>query len=333
MRVDSALVTITNPGCVPIALDSFSLISGVPQFAFSPLLLPLIIPADSTIATTLYFSGDATVLSPIFDTIRTSDATGHIETVAVIGSTLPLDTVHVGIALSPGSTLSPIPGGITSPMLVFEDSVPAASGLQSIRCVLTFNGNILSELGTATGLSGWSIQQTSSSGSITLNATRAPGPAIPARQPIASLNLESMLSDSISTPISLSSVTFSPLDPAYEQCMLASAINPSSIQIQLAAQCADSLILLALRGEPLLGVFSVIPQESDLLVTFQSAEMSEVTLILMDILGRTLSEISYQATQGPNAVTIPTSNIGQGVYFVQLSSGDVRMVRQVAILR
>ena len=333
-NIDSATVTLANPGCVAVTLDSLSLSSGLSQFTLKIPALPLSIPADSTITTTIYFSADgATTALSVLDTIQTYDETGHMGQVAVTGTILPIDTAHVGIALAPGSTLHPIAGGMTNALLFFNDTVPASDDLQSLHCVITFNGNVLTEVGSVTGLSGWSVPATSTLGMISMTCTRSNGTSISPGTPIASVQLQADLSDSLSTPITLSNVTFSPSDPTYEQCMLASAIAPPSIQIQLTPQCGDSIILLALRGEPLLTSIEIVPQESNLIVTFQSQTACNVTIALCDILGRTHTDISYQAMQGMNATTLPTSTIAEGIYFVEVCAGDTRVMKQVVLFR
>jgi hypothetical protein len=335
--LDSALVTLHNPGCVPVSLDSLVLYTGSSEFTLPSLSLPLTIPADSTISTIIYFSGNGSsnTTSPIFDTIHAYDATGHAETIPVSGTILPIDTAHIGIAIAPGSTLTPIAGGMTSPLLYFNDTVSALSHLQSVHCVLTFNRNVLTEIGSTSGLSGWNVQEQSGapSGTLDLLCTRSSGASILSGQPLASVLFQADLSDSVSTPITLMSVTFSSADPNYEQCTLASAIAPPSIEIQLAPLCGDSIILLALRDEPLLTSVQVLPQESDVLVTFRSRAASEVAITLRDMLGRLRSDITYDATSGMNAITIPSSQLKQGMYFVELSAGGSRIVKQVGILR
>jgi photosystem II stability/assembly factor-like uncharacterized protein len=335
--LDSATITLSNPGCIPVTLDSLVLYSGSSEFTLPLLSLPFNIPADSTISTMIYFSGNgsSSSSSPIFDTLHTHDGTGHAQHIPVLGTILPIDTAHVGIALNMGSTLTPIVGGMTSPLLYFNDTVATSNDLQSMHCVMTFNGNVLTEIGSTYGLSGWNVQEQSGapSGTLDLLCTRSSTSVILPGQPIASVLFQADLSDSVSTPITLTSVTFSPADPTYEQCTLASAIAPPSIEIQLAPQCGDSIILRTLRNEPLLTSVQVLPQESDMLVSFRSREASEVTITLRDMLGRLRTDMMYDATSGMNAITLPSTQLEQGMYFVELSAGGSRIVKQVGMLR
>jgi len=330
--LDSATITVSNSGCVPVTLNSLSFCSAPSHFSIATFKLPLTIPADSTLSTKIYFSGDGSIISPIRDTIVTLDATGHNDSVAVAGTIIPIDTVRVGIALNAGSTVTPIAGGMTSPLLFFNDAVSASSGLQSMHCIVKFNGNVLTEVGSASGLSGWNVQETSSLGVIDMICTRSNGSIITSGQPIASVQFQTSLSDSVSTPIALTNVTFSPSDPTYEQCTLASAVAPASIEIQLAPQCGDSNLVRALRQEPLLTSVSVFPQESDLLVTFRSQVASGVTIALRDVLGRIHYENVYPAVPGMNTLTLSTSNLEEGIYFVEIGDRTERIIKQVAIL-
>jgi len=102
---DSTTITLSNAGCLPITLDSLGVSPNA--FSISSITVPIVVPADSTVTTTLYFSGETGQCIACRWIDHALDAFGHLETAAVMGTVLPLDTARVGLMLAPGSTLSP----------------------------------------------------------------------------------------------------------------------------------------------------------------------------------------------------------------------------------
>ncbi|HEY3873988.1 MAG TPA: hypothetical protein VGM92_00795, partial [Candidatus Kapabacteria bacterium] len=303
-QIDSAILTISNPACVATALDSLTIEPTASGFTTNPFALPIIVPADSSLDLILYFTGDEAP-SPSNVTLHTRDGLGHAQSLPISGTIIPPDTAHLGLALQQGSTLTPIAGGTVTPLLYFADSVSATSELQTMRCTLNYNGNFFGYR-SVSGLSGWSIQETDNNGVMELLCTRATSKNVSPMEPIATVNLEAYVTDSASTSLALSQVTFTPNDPSYESCTLASAIATTPLTIQLTPLCGDSIIMQTLREEPILFSLHVQPIENALLVSFLSTEGGPITLSMSDLLGRVRSRQTYESSIGTNVLSIPT---------------------------
>jgi hypothetical protein len=337
---DSVYIEIHNTGCGPAVMDSLALQSLFPnqtQFAMATVILPLTIPAADSIPVKVYYVGDGN--GDGATKLLARETGGNILTQPLSGSTIPTPTVRVGIALTPQSTPNPVAGSVTTPYLYFVDAVQASSDLLSLNCDVAFNANVLQDMGPV-GQNGWSVQELfSTQTGMSLSVTRTSANAIAAGDEITTLPLEAFISDTLSTSITLTSVDFSPSDPNYERCTLASAIGPPSLNVELTTQCGDSELSAFLRGDKIvISSVQVMPNPLDknggneLTVSFVSSKQALATVTISDVLGRTRATANASASIGSNSIDIPCTALDEGVYYVDLSEERTHVVTRVAVI-
>ncbi len=330
--IDSETVTISNTGCVGLVLDAASIANNTGGFSIGSLPLPFMIPGDSSVTFRLYFAGNILGMTSEGATLYVHDSNGHAQNISLTGTVTPIDTARIGLQLATGSTLAPIPGGAVTPLLFFADTVTSARGLQGVRCILHYNGDVLGNP-IVKGFSGWNVTETDAGGVMDLECTRSAALAISPGEPMAAVSFEAYLSDSVTTPITLSKVVFTPDDANYELCTLGPGITAPTLNVQLSSLCGDSLMIESLRKEPLRFSIEVQPEESDMLVSFRSVDAASVSVVLYDAVGRVRKEIESMVVPGTNVISVPTVGFEQGLYFVEVSQNGEHAVRQAAILR
>ncbi len=175
---------------------------------------------------------------------------------------------------------------------------------------------------------------------VSLAITRKSATQINAGDEIAKLPLEAFISDSLSTPIALTSLNFSPGDPNYERCTLAAAIAPPMLNVMINTQCGDSALCAFLRGDKIIiSSVQIKPNPSgkngasELTVSFISSEQALATATISDVLGRTRATASANVLVGSNTIALPTANLDEGIYYVDLAEERTHVIRRVVVIK
>lgn len=337
---DSLVIELYNTGCVSSFVDSLAIQSLFPnqtQFLLPTIKVPFTIPTEDSVPIKVYYAGDGVGNGSA--TLLAREPGGKLLTQPISGSTIPTSSARVGIALSPSSRLNPVVGETTTPYLYFVDAVPASNALLSLNCNVAFNANVLQDL-VPVGQNGWSVNELSSTQTgVSLAITRTTATPIAAGDQIATLPLEAYISDTLSTPIALTSLNFSPADPNYERCTLAAAIAPPMLNVTVNTQCGDSALSAILRGDRIIiSSVQVKPNPltkngaSEMTVSFISSERAIATVTISDVLGRTRATASTNATVGSNSIALPTNSLDEGVYYVDVAEGRTHVVTRVAVI-
>src|SRR5579883_2063930 len=334
---DTATIVLSNNGCSTVTIDSLRLLGSDPtQFTLSTVTLPITLRAGIDTILHVVYHGD---ISASGNTIFSATQNGHRFTQSISGSTIPTSAARIGITAE-GSSLNLVAGASTSARLYFADSVASSANLQSLRCKLTYDDNVLTP-GSITGQNGWNIQQESAPrGNLSLLCTRGSANAIAPKDALCTISFTATVSDSLWSPITLTNIAYTPTDPMYERCMLSSGIEQPSIDVHLATQCGDSLLSIVLRGEqPMISSIEIIPNpvvvnsESGMTLSFASRVEIPVTIRIMDVLGQQVLSIEQPATKGVNSIALSPANLRAGTYYVAVQAGMSEWVKRIAVLR
>jgi|GEM_PF-2683757 len=335
--IDSTDLSIINRGCAALAFDTVGIVGPMGAFSIAASSLPIVLAPDSSTIIRVYFNG-ATASSGTA-TLHAHEMSGMVRDIPLSGTFIPLDTARVALRLLAGSSPTLPAGNTTGFALYFADSVAAETQLQTFDCTLDFDQNILGLLNNPVGTNGWNIQTVvSGAGSMRLSCSRSSTSPISPNETIGTFFAEAFVSDSLHTTLTLEHVTFTPNDPSYEHCVLASAIDPPALSFQVENQCGDSILIRSMRSEPIIEAIAVQPNPLErssnqtLLVTIEARTTTTADLRLLDLLGRTRMELQELLNKGPNALELPVSSIEHGAYVLEANAQGYRALRQVVIL-
>jgi hypothetical protein len=264
-----------------------------------------------------------------------STSTGFFQHLQLQASTVKPLTARVGLeTLSSGGVNNPHigsapAGGTVSMIVVFQDTIPAPLAPNDLAFDLSYDRDVLTPVSILPS-NGWNLTDSSSlvsklsSGVLHLHFTRVSSGEIPVGTPIATVNFQLSIADSLESAVTVGSVMFDPADSLYTQCTL-QAVYGSGVEILLVNSCGDSLFSGALRGAPLIHDLMVYPNPAgemnsaqSAVVKFQLEADASLMVEIADALGNTFSIPEYNLKKGAQMISLDVKALPVGSYFVSV---------------
>ena len=304
-------IWLKNPGCDTLRVDSavFSNASYSPDTAF-----PIFIAGNDSVAVRIHLASAASPMNgavTFYSNANTGPGTG---TVPLRATAIP--PAQLRLSLSPADS-GKDGQAVTFYVILTGDTGAAARELMGITFDLTHNDDLLSFL-KATGVT------VSGTGNILHIAWGSPS-SLP--DTIGTLTFQVYLTDSSTTPLTLSNISFQTTDSLPADC-IASFGNAGSGFTYL-YQCGDhELQTYLLTGNVPFTIESIVPNpaESEIRV---SGIGSGVSAELVDALGRTVIPSALYPLPFP----LDVSGLPSGIYFLRLSENGYTVSRSVSISR
>jgi hypothetical protein len=148
-------------------------------------------------------------------------------------------------------------------------------------------------------------------------------------QPLASVRFRTTLTDSLSTPITLSNLVLNNSDSVFNTCTL--SLSDTGTSFTLALNCVDSVINAALRGNLAFVVQSIVPNPTDgkLTVTLVGNRPIWALWDLYDLLGHR----AMSGTFAGSANALDVSSLASGSYYLRMSAAGEVVSRKVVVRR
>ncbi len=214
--------------------------------------------------------------------------------------------------------------GKTTDIIIKPDKLIQGKGLNSLSFHLQYNGDLLTNIAVKTSLpSGTQIIKGNETraGKITTLPITITGNDLPLdpAQAVATITMQTSVTDTLTTDLSLSNLELNNGDPAFANCVL--SVDTSSTQFTLALNCSDTILYHYLKTKQILGITSIIPNPASnkVSVEFYSAEKTDVQIQLIDALGNEVKSLTTTAAIGSNKLTL-TMPDQAGVYHLRLST-------------
>jgi len=237
----------------------------------------------------------------------------------------------------PSLSANAVSAGSSVDILIKPNKPISGRALQSISFDLNYNSDLLD---------GGKIFSTGIPGaSITVGPEKNPSPSIPlpklrAREivvtgndlsldpniAIADLKFMAMVTDTTSTPITISNLKLNDGDLNYQNCILSadtSATNFTEVYL-----CGDSTLSKYLRTGNILSITSIHPNpaQDEVEIELHSAIRQDVNLEVFDALGARVFSMMQNITGGANTIHFDTKGLSAGVYLVKVGGVSQSLV-------
>jgi len=326
-------IFLANPGCDTLRVDSavFSNASYSCDTAF-----PIVIPANDSVAIRISFVPNISP-NPGSDngavTFWSDANTGsQTETVPLRAIGIPPAKLTLSLVGLEAPTYAATAGQVVTFYVVLTgDTGAAAKELQSITFDLTHNDDLLTLL-QASGLS-WSPGPATTTRTDTL-AWKVGLEAPTYADTIGTLTFRVYLTDSSTTPLTLSNIAFSAagLPP---DCI--ASIGENGLGFTYLYQCSEHLLQDAMLGVPF-QIGSIVPNPARDKMEVQWVGDEPADLELDDVLGRKM--FAHPATLPPSPLLLQrrgsrfdVSQLPAGVYYLRARAGGYVETRRVVIER
>jgi len=302
---------------IPTSLDSFAF-SGSSNFQLQPLSTPFTLANEQDIG--LHYapqsgSHDTAWLHLYFN--QHGDRKDTILT--FIGSGPQPD--HVSLHLAPSATH--VQPGKNFSLDIYPDASASDAGLDTISFTIHYWNDLLNLLNPSAPIT---VQNGEATVPITIIGNNL---SLDPKIPIATLNFEAMLTDTIRTTLALTSPIANPSDKSYTECVL--SLSADSTPFNLDLICGDTTIITAMEHTPPFSIKSVQPNPAGNEITIRVAGGVPATLLqleLFDALGRGQD---VRSTSLQSGVVLDVSGVPSGVYFIRLSANGYVQSRSVVI--
>jgi photosystem II stability/assembly factor-like uncharacterized protein len=126
--------------------------------------------------------------------------------------------------------------------------------------------------------------------------------------------------DSTST-LELSSILLDGIDPAADPCATSATIGGSGTFTYI-FQCGDHSIAGFMNGKMPLTINSLRPNPAsgDIQLTLDARITTDYTIIIYDVLGKTVIKKNDHITQGEHTLLLETESLAAGVYYIKVST-------------
>ncbi len=303
---------------IPAALDTFAL-TGSPAFSLQPLTTPFSLANEQDIG--LHYnptpgSSDTAELylrfnqhGDIKDTVVTFIGSGEIAD-------------HVALHLAP--SIANAVAAKTFSLSIYPNEPINDMGLDTISFTLRYWNDLLNYIPNSSISAGpISVQNGEASLPITIVGTNI---SLDPSSPMATLNFEAMLTDTIHTTLLLADAIANPSNESYASCVLSLTSDSTPFVLDLA--CGDSTILAAMQNELPFSIESIVPNPAQGEITITLFGQVEPEIEMYDALGR---GENVRSTSLQNGISLDVSNVPSGIYFIRLSAGGYVQSRSVVI--
>ena len=315
---DSA-VTILNTGCDTLTIygDSIDSKFSLADTVHFPIVLPPLTKAVFPV-----FANDDTIGHPtsVSGTLRFTTNSDSLVLPILLSAEISYPG-QVSLHLAP-STTSAVPGKVFS-MNIYPNAPLSDIGLDTISFTLHYWNDLLNLENPPAPVT---VQNGEASVPITIIGNNL---ALDPTTPIATLNFEAMLTDTIHTTLALSSPIANPSDPSYASCVL--SLSTDSTPFTLDLLCGDSTILAGMENTAPFSITGIVPNPAQDEITIGVAAVGDhhaITCEMFDALGR---EQDGRSTSLPSAITLDVSLVPSGIYFLRVSSGGYVESRSVVV--
>ncbi len=331
---------VRNTGGTPIGIDNATLknSSGQSKFSLNP-----VVSSSTTIK-----GNDSLVLLVTYDPSGTGSDTiefdvasnGNFSHSAMLsGSAIGNKfTAHLGLDVAGSNATTTLPEKLLPINLVLRDDVYDTLKVTSMHFVVHYNKNVLELIGSVTPAAGWTlgpVTPTQGALDITLNA---PAGTTPKGTKVASLTMQSFVSDSDYTFVTVDQVKFNPADPNFEPCHIKALSAGEVVTVTMNYACTDTLIRDMLRGNNLVTIFSAQPNpvtkggSGQLTTRYELQAPAHVVIDMMDVVGNVVRHVENRDSgKGLFYRDFSVEGLGAGSYFLVLTTGRERHIQRVIV--
>ncbi len=310
-------ITLYNTGCDTLIVDSASL-SNV-TYATGTTFPLVILPRDS-VTMRVFLIGDTSGMNGTLEFFSNADQGSSTATIPLSASSIEPAQLHLSLSASQsGKNQETV---IFYLILSGEGSVGA---VDSLNFNLSHNDDLLSFANE----SGVSVHRGTPIYGMEMDTFVWHGiPLIP--DTIGTLTYQVYLTDSSTTPLTLSNISFGNSLGLPSDCI--ARIDDSGSGFTYIYQCGEPLIQDAMLGEPF-SITGIVPNPAQNVVQVSGTgffSASGMGIELFDILGRPQT---VKSTLSSNEMTLDVSSVPSGAYYLRLTALGYVQTRKLSIQR
>ncbi|MEO6941161.1 MAG: T9SS type A sorting domain-containing protein [Candidatus Kapaibacterium sp.] len=231
---------------------------------------------------------------------------------------------------SSNQSISEPPGGTATFLIRTPKTLPNGFAADSVSVTINFDSDVASHV-TDAAAPGWTIRTVrSEQGSVRIKLVKLAGTTLEPDSVIGRIHFRANLAARTSTSIALGEVDWDS-DSSYYDCIASLLGSTDSVQLNVTLSCGDSLMLAALRHEPLFEIASLRPNPAsrELRIELTHKLDAPVHIGLFDALGAIKKSFESNRTES----TLDVSDLPNGVYYLRVSQSGFVQSRKVVISR
>ena len=323
-------ITLYNTGCDTLYVDSSYLSNGT--YAAVGTYPLRILPKDSTTVHVL-LTGDTSGMNGSLEFFSDANVGSKTARIPLSASIIQPASLHLSLVQGRDVLRTSSSGDVDTFYLVLTGQDVRSTSLQNITFDLTHNDDLL----TFVHASGVGLQHSRLAG--TPASTRdsfawvVPSPAPPPLDTIGTLTFQVYLTDSTSTPLTLSNISFTNSLKLPNDCV--ASIDDASSGFTYNFRCGEQMIQDAMAGVPFT-ITSIVPNPAQDEITVEVAAVGDLHAISYEMYDALGTGVLGTTPQPPplvrgGGVTLDVSDVPSGLYFLRLSEGGYAQSRSVVV--